>query len=339
MKGADILLYIDTVIDNLLSEPMYSKYCRYTFRKTTVKNVLKQINQKYKSSFGENVLEADKLTSAIEETVKSYTSDKKTAIEVSKRLIKFLEEEHSFDIEISYPPIDTSNSFERLMYIAKELQMSDKTIEDLSDELWISARTLEKDIARLRGEDDPLQVCGKPFIVDEMVRQRGRIQFTTTVHPLFLTFNITQVIATLKGLKHMCEDPILGNYALISAKSIWQQLSDYAKKRILYVTEHLLPDDKNWYQSLNEPMDNHFYTEYQCSHTEGAGVLSDCIKNGKTCYIEYEINDEETIFLEECLVVPGSYNGGSVEVLVNGKVKTIDLKRVRRSAYNKEQLI
>ena len=33
--------------------------------------------------------------------------------------------------------------------------MSDKTIEDLSDELWISARTLEKDIARLRGEDDP----------------------------------------------------------------------------------------------------------------------------------------------------------------------------------------
>ena len=77
-----------------------------------------------------------------------------------------------------------------------------------------------------------------------MVRQRGRIQFTTTVHPLFLTFNITQVIATLKGLKHMCEDPILGNYALISAKSIWQQLSDYAKKRILYVTEHLLPDDK-----------------------------------------------------------------------------------------------
>ena len=70
---------------------------------------------------------------------------------------------------------------------------------------------------------------------------------------------------------------------------------------------------RDWYQSLNEPMDNHFYTEYQCSHTEGAGVLSDCIKNGKTCYIEYEINDEETIFLEECLVVPGSYNGGSVK--------------------------
>lgn len=334
------MLFIKTVIDSLLSESMYTKYFGYiSARKTTVKKVLKQIRDKYQNSFGETALEVDKLNTTIEETVKSYTSDKKTAITIAKRLIEFLEKEYSCNVDITYPPIDISNSFERLMYLAKELQMSDKTIEDLSDELWVSTRTLEGDIARLRGSDDPLQVCGKPFIVNEMTRQRGEIKFTSTVHPLFLTYNITQVIVILKGLKHMCKDPMLGNYALISAKSIWQQLSDYAKKRIIDVAEHLLPDDKDWYLSLNEPMDNHFYTEYECSHTEGAGVLCDCIKNGKTCYIEYSTDDGNSIFLENCLVIPGSYNGNSVEVLVNDEVRTLDLDRVRRSAYSKEQLI
>ncbi|NLJ40965.1 MAG: hypothetical protein GX352_05065 [Clostridiales bacterium] len=47
-----------------------------------------------------------------------------------------------------------------------------------------------------------------------------------------------------------------------------------------------MPDDKDWYLSLSEPTDNHLYTEYESSHTEGAGVLCDCIKNGKTSYKE-----------------------------------------------------
>ncbi|NLC42783.1 MAG: hypothetical protein GX783_00705 [Clostridiales bacterium] len=334
------MLYIETVIEVLLSPDMYKKYFTgLPYKKSVVSNILKQICEKYANIYGNNELEVDKLSSAIEETVKSYTSDKKTAIAIAKKLILFLGKEYSFQIEISYPPIDTSNSFERLMYIAKEMQMSEKTIEDLSDELWISTRTLEGDMARLRGDSDPLQVCGKPFIVNEVARNRGGIKFASTVHPLFLTYNITQVIATLKGLKYMCEDPILATYSMVSAKSIWQQLSEYAKDRIIYVTEHLLPDDKEWYLSLNESTDNHFYTEYECSHTDGAGVLCDCIKNGKTCYIEYSTDNGESIFIEECSIVPGSFKGNSVEVLTSNEVKTIDLHNVVRSAYTKEQLI
>jgi hypothetical protein len=339
MKGFNHMIKIDEVIESLLKLDAYRKYFTgLPYRKGVVDNVLKLICDKYLNMYN-NILEPESLSLAIEEAVKSYTRDKKTVITVAKKLIDYLRSEHSFYVDIAWPPIDISNTFERLMYIAKELQMSDKTIEDLSDELWISTRTLEDDLSRLRGYHDPIQVCGKPFLINEMVRDGGRIKFTSTVHPLFLTLNITQVIVTLKGLKHMCKDPILGNYALISAKSIWQQLSDYAKKRILYVSEHLLPDDRDWYLSLDEPLDNYFYTEYECSHTEGAGVLCDCIKNRKTCYLEYLTNSGERIFLERCSVISLCSDGKCVKALVNNEEIVIELKRVLRSAYTREELI
>lgn len=133
------------------------------------------------------------------------------------------------------PPIDISNSFERQMYMAKTLQNPDKTVNDLVEELWVSQRTIDDDLGRLRGIKDPIQVCGEPFLIKETMRRDARLSFTSTAHPFFLTWNLTQVICTLKGLKHMSEDSAYKEYALISTKAIWRQLSDYARDRIIKV--------------------------------------------------------------------------------------------------------
>ena len=123
--------------------------------------------------------------------------------------------------EIDFPPIPVSNTFERLMFIAKYLQGKDSKISDLPDILWVSNRQIETDLSRLRGLDDPIQVCGKKFYIPDTEREDGRITFQSTAHPVFLAENLTQILIMLKGLKAMAENPMFRPYAESSAKEIW----------------------------------------------------------------------------------------------------------------------
>ena len=215
----------------------------------------------------------------------------------------------------------------------------DQILDDLSDELWVSTRTLEEDLARLRGTVDPIQICGIPFVVSDVTRGRGKVEFASTVHPLFLTMNITQVIATLKGLQHMAQDPLMEAYAQVTASQIWMQLSTYAKERILYVADALLTEDASWYRSLQSDADTRFQTEYQCSHTIGCGVLMDCLKNKKSCFVEYRCDDGNVVFYENCFVRFGRGGTEEVDLQCDSGAFTIASAQVLRSAYSKEELI
>ena len=319
-------------------------YIKGTYAESTVNNLLQQLLQKYGK---EQELDSDEMDDAIRETVKGYSSSKTSAVDILSRFLKFLKEKCSFDPEISFPPIDISNSFERLMYIAKALQSSEIRISDLEDILWVSKRTIEDDLARLRGKD-PIQIMGKPFIIDETIRKDDTLKFSSTAHPLFLTFNLTQVIATLKGLKAMSREPALKNYAMYSAVSIWMQLSPYAKERILYVMENLIPDDVSWYRDLEMDEEGMFRTEEMSRRgSQGASVLMDCIKNGKTCIIEYPKDEDEenperdSVFYTGCRVIPRSHDRdwNSVDVICDQGHKTVILAKILRSSYSEEGLV
>ena len=81
------------------------------------------------------------------------------------------------------------------MYIAKFLHDPERKISELSDELWQSSTTIQGDLSKLRGiDDDPIQICGKVFKINETKRSKGKIASASTVHPLFLTPNLTQII-------------------------------------------------------------------------------------------------------------------------------------------------
>lgn len=334
------MLNINNAINEFLTDGVYKKiFPNSPYQKSTVRNVLKSLEIKAKEISSTFEMDELQFNETIVETVKGYSSNKKTAIIILKKMIEYLVASKGFDANIKFPPIDISNSFERQMYLAKILQTSDITLAELSDALWISERTLNEDIARIRGHfDDPIQICGKVFKVNEISRNRGKVNFTSTVHPMFMTFNITQVIATLKGLKYMGDDPVLKQYALLTARQIWEQLSDYAKKRILYVTMHLIPDDAQWYKGLDSASDVQAYrTESELSHTEGAGVIADCLKNKKTCIVEYSGENGESIFLENCSVFYSSDGNISVEN-DSGKIE-LSWEKILRSAYTKVELI
>lgn len=271
----------------------------------------------------------------IKSSVQAYSRNKDIAIHVYRDFLKFLKEKN-VDVSVPFPPISISNSFERLMFIAKYLQDPRHKVTDLPDLLWVSQRTINDDIKRLRGDhEDPIQVCGKIFIIDEMEKHKDTVYFPSTAHPLFLTPNLTQVLVTLKGLKSMADDPLYAGYAQSVATDIWEQLSDYAKTRIHFVLSELLPEDLSWYESLRKPDDEHFYSEVRCS---GSNVVLDCMKNGKTFCIEYEGKDG-SCFYKQCSFIPRSYDGSSIEVNSATGCVRLYLDKIIRSAYKEEELM
>lgn len=337
---------INTCFNDIFGKSNYKKISAfYCYKENDFKKKIEQLYEKYLELKGDYEFDNDIYSEAIKEIVCSCTSNKDTLINAYKRYNEYLTSKYNIDINIVYPPIPVSNTFERLMFISKYFQNPNNKVDSLQDVLWVSKRTIEGDIAKLCGnDDDPLQVCGNEFIVNEISRSMGSIEFESTVHPFFLTCNLTQVIVMLEGLKMMAEKPEYKGYALPTARNIWQQLSDYGKERIQYVAENLLHKDISWYYDLT-PHENEdgilvykeaFSSERECSAL-GDDTLIDCLKNGdkRTCFIEYK-DGESTILLENVKLIGG--NGEEWEAVVDGEKVTLERERIIRSSYHKENM-
>lgn len=329
-----VSMRIDIYFDEFIKSfsPKYDKDLR-----KTAKTLLKG-NKEYCLPQRPGFEESEYLGDNIRDSVKMLPRGKDSAIKVYKRLVAFLRKK-GIDISVSFPPIPIDSSFERQMFIAKYLQGEDAQIGDLERKLWVSNRTIDQDLQRLyRGSEDPIQVCGRPFFIPDSNRVKGRIRSASTAHPLFLTENLTQVIIMLKGLRIMAETPLYTSYAEASAADIWQQLSDYAKKRIHFVLSELLPDDLEWYENL-EKKNESFFSERQCS--VNGNVLLDCLKNEKTFFIEYREDDGRTVFYRDCRIQPQSFRPDldSLSVECSEGAKALAFSRVLRSAYSIEELL
>jgi len=225
------------------------------------------------------------------------------------------------------------------MYLANELQGEDLNIEDLSERLWVSTRTLEEDLKKLRGlDEDPIQILGRKFEIRDMERKNGKVLLSSTVHPFFLTWNLTQVIAALKGLQMMMENPLMKVYAEKSAEDLWMQLSSYGKNRILQVSKELFQEDTAFYEALARSESDAFLEEKRFKTTDGPSVLMDCLKNEKSFFMEYLEEDGSAVFLEGCHCIPGTYKGSFLKIEYKEGVRTVFFDRVLRSAYTKEEL-
>lgn len=334
-------------LESIITE--FAERKQYGYKKDTVKNLfIKKNKQKeYEAqsfiavlrkmcSGCTNVVGQDEYAATVRHVVKSYTSSKETAIDLIKRLTSDIEKKSGCCFEIEYPPIPTNSTFERLMYISKYLQNPTAKISDLEDILWISSRTIDSDLLKLRGmDDDPIQICGKKYVLDDITRENDHVRdIASTPHPLFLTCNITQVIILLKGLKEMSVEPAFHGYAMKTACEIWEQLSCIAKDRILYVTKYLMPDEGKWFQELSTLGDNTFWPEYRCS-SHASNAIIECLKNKFPCYIEYK-TDEGTKFFEAVQIK--AYYGDIVKIIMDGEECELKMENVVRSATNPEFL-
>lgn len=313
----------------------YANKRNYRYGSKTIKNLLTDGANSLLNQDGFNG-ESEYLPQAIRGCVRSYSRDKATAIEICRGLIAFLESK-CVAVDLQFPTIDVGNDFERLMFIAKYLQDPRHKISDLEDRLWMSPRTIDEDLKKLRGRhEDSIQICGRVFKIEDLERSRGEVHFPSTAHPLFLTPNLTQVLVTLKGLKAMSKDPIYTEYARLAAADIWEQLSDYAKTRIHDVLSELLPEDLSWYEGLQKEDDEYFYSEKRCS--PAGNVFLDCIKNDKSFCVEYA-GDDGVCFYNNCKFVPRSMGDGCFDVTSDQGTVCLHFDKILRSAYSAEEMM
>ncbi len=258
---------------------------------------------------------------------------KDAAIRVYKHFYEFLKEK-GISAKVEFPP---SDNIGRYLYIAKFLHDSDQKIDDLPDKLWFSKRAIEDYITKLRGLDyDPLEICGKIFKIPETKRSKKRIYSASTVHPLLLTLNLTQVIVMLKGLKKMSENRLYAEYARTAAADIWEQLSDYAKNRIRYVLSERLPEDLTWYENLEKSNNNLFSSEQDCS--DDHDVILYCGKNEKSFYLEMQDGDK-TQHYYDCILISWPNDSDIFTIRCEQGEKTLSIKNIIRNSYPKKGLL
>ena len=77
----------------------------------------------------------DVIAATIKEIVCGYSRSKDEAIYIFKKFIVFIYDKYKIKLQVDFPKIPISNSFERIMYISKYLQNPDNKVSDLEDEL------------------------------------------------------------------------------------------------------------------------------------------------------------------------------------------------------------
>jgi len=113
----------------------------------------------------------------------------------------------------------------------------------------------------------------------------------------------------------MMQEEAYEGYAFRIALSIWKELSDYGRRRIMEVTE-MLSLDITWYDKLNNSINTDlFFTEDECSQERGLGNILNFLKNGEDCAIEYMDSDGKSKIQYPCYI--RNYNFDTEEITIN----------------------
>ena len=220
---------------------------------------------------------------AVRESVKSDPSNKQTTIERYKKFIDFLRRTTSEKISIEWPSIDVSSRLDRLIYIMRILQTNPKNaVQFLSDKLWMSTRTIEKELAALQYEDatDPVNFLDQSLIINGIRRSNKSISFLSSVHPMFLMENLTSVVVMIQALLEKAQTPAYKEWAMITAGHAWNQLTDYAKKKVEKMIPKTYDADSPVIQLFEElktsATDGKFLTEQEGAKNVRSSALYAC---------------------------------------------------------------
>ncbi len=157
--------------------------------------------------------------------------------------------------EMNFPPTFNSQ-FDRQMYIMKRLHSGKYRAEEIADELWLSSKTITDDLDEL---EQGITIMGQKLKVhrNDTIYSSQEIN---TVHPVFLSANLTQIVVLLRGLENQSQDMAYREYSVRLAANIWSELSDYGRNRILEVSEQLNLD-VDWFNVLEDKSQDDLYAK------------------------------------------------------------------------------
>lgn len=124
---------------------------------------------------------------------------------------------------------------ERRLRLLKFIQGRQISIEDIIKELFVSERTIYKDIEALREGDGVWGHLG----IQEIGTANGAVKFSSSIHPLVLAFNLTSLIELLVGISEVMDSNMPYKKPFESLyRQIWPQLTEYKAPRHIPRSEH-----------------------------------------------------------------------------------------------------
>lgn len=238
----------------------------------------------------------------IDNYVRTLQSRKETNRKIMVAFFDYLEEKSGKKINSAlsekrfydYP-------FERQLEIAKYLH-EPHTPTEIEEQFEIDERTRRKDLAAL---EDGIEVLGSTIKV-EKTRENRRDCYKTTVHPIFLPLNLTEVYALTAYLNQAIDDRDPNKQIIRNLSNrIKSQLSDYAFKK-------LFPDEKPPSISNNYVSDKELAGQRE-------GILMYLVKSGQQCRFFLDSHEYEGTV---------GYNGEYIIRLMDGSVLPADINDV-----------
>ena len=260
--------------------------------KDGLKKIFKSIDE-YALKMTIGTLGAKQIREDIMDSIQKSRISKEKLHYVNSRYIEFMNKNYFYDKPKSeqikeLPP--HYSDLERRILIAKKMH-SEFNLSEIAREFLVSERTIQNDLESLNNGE--VSIFNQQLKIEYKKRRNGHIEMESKAHPLFLVENLTQIIAILNGLGLVSRrDPEIREYAEKTAVSIWKQLSDNAKNRILYELVDMLKLNRKWYNRISELSGEEkrgsiFKRERESSKNQYYYFL----KNRQPCFIEYVDDD------------------------------------------------
>lgn len=270
------------------------------------------------------------LTDAFSILLKETTNSKKKTQERILLFSEYLSKKHKIDLELgdAFKRV-AMDKYDRLVDLLKILNEG-KTKKELEDYYNVSRKQLDLDINELVMGT---KILGQDVKIRDYEYEKGRkIVYQSTVHPIFLPLNMTEVYYLVMGLKTLAKENknIAGNIYNDLADRVYSQLSHYARNKV---------DMDGKEMDLEFPVEGE-YEKFKGTRDEEEMVESD-IKNKilyvfkagimcsvqfkddnipmTNCYLDYDIKNDN-VYIKKAL------NGERIRKLDIGQILDIKYK-------------
>lgn len=181
--------------------------------------------------------------------------------------------------------IEKLEKSERRIELLKYLHGTKRSIGDLAEHFGKSDKTLRTDISALR---DGWKFLSTKIRIESSQRGSQKHYYISTVHPVFLPLNATELFCLLKVLeKEMQEDDSEVYRHLFDL--VYAQMTDYAENLIADKLEHRY-EKKQAINQLEEESFNKGTNFYHYWQKRGDYILVKHMVRGKAVENEYRLN-------------------------------------------------
>jgi len=260
----------------------------------------------------------DKLKQEIEKQIGNFKPD---------NLIEF--------IKMLHCDIDTEQFYNSDEFVRNQVAFG-VTKQDAAQQFGVDERTVFNMISQLdpdrRSSDtEPYYIAGQPINIkikekridnkklkqlDESVKADRRVRFCSesSVHPVFLQLNVTQLGILLRALA-TDYDNNPSEITLGLGAYLYSQLSDYAKERLLKVFANMYDNVSDFLDELEEleeeDIKKAFTDEYELAHENNESIdenlLIMYVKNCWKCDIKIQMSNENKFFRNVTLLYDNGY--------------------------------